>query len=332
MKRYKQLSLEQRYTIECLLAQGYSQVQIAGVIGVHKSTISRELNRNVNRRGTHANMYDFSRAQSKTDNRHKSKRKCKRLDLWHLVYIREKLRKHRWSPEYISHRGKLEFGDFVSHETIYKYIWMCKKSGRSVHEEDKDLYKYLKHNKRRQKRSRYKGNKGCISNRVSIEKRPDVANDRGRLGDLEVDLMMGSNHKPALIVLTDRKTVETCLIKIETKKAKQIAKKIIGKMKKQKNSIQTLSFDNDMAFAEHEQIGCQLGAQTYFTRPYTSQDKGTVENRIGVIRRFFPKGTDMSKVHPNTIRSVESKLNNRPLRKFKYLTPLEMKRSLQEAR
>ena len=140
---------------------------------------------------------------------------------------------------------------------------------------------------------------------------------------------MGINHKPGLIVLTDRKTIETKLIKIDTKKAKSITKKIIRKMKSEKK-IHTLTFDNDLAFADHQEIARILKVKTYFTRPYTSQDKGTVENRIGVIRRFFPKGTDMSKVHHSTIKSVERKLNNRPVRKFDYLTPLEKKKSIRK--
>ena len=217
----------------------------------------------------------------------------------------------------------------MSHETIYKYIWKCKHSNKRKLKKDKNLHKYLRHHNRRQKRKKSKQNRGCIQNRVSIENRPKIVNERKRKGDYEVDLMMGINHKPGLIVLTDRKTIETKLIKIDTKKAKSIAKKIIRKMKSEKK-IHTLTFDNDLAFAEHQEIARILDVKTYFTRPYTSQDKGTVENRIGVIRRFFPKGTDMRKVHYNTIKSVERKLNNRPVRKFDYLTPLEKKNSIRK--
>ena len=207
---------------------------------------------------------------------------------------------------------------------------MCKSSNKREYRKDKGLYKFLRHHKRRQKRKNIKQNKGCIPNRVSIEKRPKIANERKRTGDLEIDLMMGSNHKPGLIVITDRKTIETKLIKITNKKSKIIANKIIKKMKGEKDKIHTLTFDIGLEFADHEKIAELLKVKTYFTRPYTSQDKGTVENRIGVIRRFFPKGTDMSKVHHSTIKSVETKLNNRPLRKFNYLTPLEKKKSIRK--
>ena len=329
MKKYKQLSLEQRYVIGHMIGQGYSKKDIATAIGKSESTIYRELKRNVNKRGKGANVYDPERAQKKTDKRHKEKPKHHRLEQWHLKYIRNKLKDERWSPEYISQRGKLEYGDFVSHETIYNYIWECKHSNKRHLRKDKDLHEYLRHHGRRQKRKNSKQNKGCIKNRTSIEQRPKVANERRRKGDYEVDLMMGSNHKPGLIVLTDRKTIETKLIKITTKQSKIISKKIVAKMKGEAR-IHTLTFDNDLAFADHAEIAKALGVKTYFTRPYTSQDKGTVENRIGVIRRFFPKGTDMSKVHHNTIKSVERKLNNRPLRKFGYLTPLEKKNSIRK--
>lgn len=329
MKKYKQLSPEQRYTIECLLREGYNQKQIAEAVGTSGSTISRELSRNVNNRGKHANIYDSKRAGEKAQKRHKDKHKYRRLEKWHIEYMRDKLRNERWSPEYISERAKLEYGDFVSHETLYKYIWKCKHSNSRKLRKDKDLHKYLRHHNRRQKRKKSKQNKGCIQNRTSIEKRPKIINERKRKGDYEVDLMMGSNHKPGLIVLTDRKTIETKLIKINTKKAKIIAEKIIKKMEGE-SKIHTMTFDNDLAFAEHQEIARKLQVKTYFTRPYTSQDKGTVENRIGVIRRFFPKGTDMSNVHHSTIKSVERKLNNRPLRKLNYLTPLEKKKSIRK--
>jgi len=253
MKKYKQLNLDQRYTIKRMLEQGYTQKAISNAIGKSESTVSRELKRNVNMRGRGANQYDPVRAQKKTDKRHKEKPKHYRLEEWHLIYIRDKLINERWSPELISQRGKLEYGDFVSHETIYKYIWECKHSNKRHLRQDKDLHKYLRHHNRRQKRKNSKQNKGCIQNRTSIEKRPKVANERRRKGDYEVDLMMGSNHKPGLIVLTDRKTIETKLIKIGTKKSKVIARKIISKMQNEA-IIHTLTFDNDLAFADHQSI------------------------------------------------------------------------------
>jgi len=297
MTKYNQLTQKQRYEIECLCSSGFNQTQIANKLGCNKSTISRELSRNTGKRGRGAGVYNADRAQVKADKREKEKNKYKRLTEKMLGFIRTKLIEDRWSPEFISAKGKVIFGDFVSHEAIYSYIWMCKKSNKAEYAKDKDLYKYLRHNKRYSKRSKSNQNRGQIPNRIPISQRPAVVEKRNRLGDLEVDLMMGIKHKPALIVLTDRSSLESDLIKINSKKASRIAFLIIRRLKSRKQELKTLTFDNDLAFALHGQIAQTLAITTYFTRPYTSQDKGTVENRIGQIRRFFPKGTDMSKIH-----------------------------------
>jgi len=325
MKKYNQLNLGQRYQIECLLQLGYNKTEIANQIGCHKSTIGRELKRNTAKRGRGAGLYKAELSQRKSELREKQKPKSKRLTAKMLSYIRKQLKDQRWSPELISEKGKEKYGDFVSPETIYSYIWKCKKSNRKEYDQDKELHQYLRHNKRYSKRSKTKQNRGKIPNRTPMEKRPKVVDKRNRIGDLEIDLMMGTKHRPGLIVITDRSTIETDLIKINTKKAEVIASKIIDKLNSKKHTLKTMTFDNDLAFAQHEKIADQLNTKTYFTRPYTSQDKGTVENRIGVIRRFFPKGTDMTKVHWSTIKSVERKLNNRPVRKFNYLSPKEKK-------
>jgi len=304
---------------------GHTQSHISAEIGVHRSTISRELRRNTPKRGRGAKIYNAEKAHLKAKNREKQKNKHVRLTEEMLGYIRTQLKEQRWSPELISEKGKDKYGDFVSHETIYQYIWTAKHSHHRKYRSDKNLHYYLRHWRRRKKRSNSKQNRGCIPNRTSIEQRPKIVSDRSRAGDLEVDLMMGKGRKPGLIVLTDRTHLETHLIKINTKNSKVISDKIISRMKGQHKELHTMTFDNDLAFAKHEKIVKHLKVDTYFTRPYTSQDKGSVENRIGVIRRFIPKGTDVSKIHPSTIRAIERKLNNRPIRKFGYLSPIEMK-------
>lgn len=326
-KTYKRLGLCQRYQISCLLEAGFNQSEIAGQIGVHRSTISRELKDKVAKRGRTAFLYDAERAHQKSEQRKNQKRRRNDFSESMLKYMRNKLREERWSPELISQKGRIELGDFVSTETIYKYIYECKYSNHSVLREDKDLHKYLRHNKRRQKRKNANNNRGCIPNRTGIEERPRLANQRKRIGDIEVDLMIGANRKPALIVMTDRKTRETDLIKINGKKAKYIAKKLLGRLKNKKK-IHTLTFDNDLAFVEHQKIAEALNIQTYFTKPFSSQDKGSVENRIGQLRRWFPKGTSLVDVQTQTIAAVQRKLNNRPFRMFGYLSALEMKNKL----
>ena len=183
----------------------------------------------------------------------------------------------------------------------------------------------MKHGKRRRKRGNYKDSRGIIKDRVPISERPKVVEQRTRIGDIEVDLMMGKNHKSALLVLTDRATLLTAIERVESKDASIVAQAIIKKLSVVNNSwIKTLTYDNGKEFTQHKLIAKKIGVKSYFTRPYTSQDKGTVENRIGVIRRFFPKKTDLRNVDPNYIKQVERSINNRPIRKFNYFSPIEV--------
>ncbi|MDP1973608.1 MAG: IS30 family transposase, partial [Sediminibacterium sp.] len=142
-----------------------------------------------------------------------------------------------------------------------------------------------------------------------------------RPGDIEVDFMMGKNHKGALLVMTDRATLHTSLHKLRNRRSETVSKVIIKKLEQAAYPMHTVTFDNDLGFANHTEVAEALNVDTYFTRPYTSQDKGTVENRIGQIRRFFPKKTDLSMVSNYQIKRVEQLLNDRPVRKFNYLTP-----------
>lgn len=319
-KNYTQLSLEQRYQIEVLVNVGLNQKEIAIQIGVHPSTISRELSRNIAKRGRTAGAYQAVNAQRKTDRRHSEKPKKIVFTTALKQQIAHLLTEEKWSPELISKRQN----DMVSHEWIYQWIWECKHSGKRNNKKYKKLYRHLRHGRRRRKRGNRKDNRGLIPNRVSIEKRPAVVLKRKRPGDIEVDLMMGKDHKGALLVMTDRCTLDTHIEKLNGRESKEVSKAVIKGVQKKKYRVHTLTFDNDMAFCGHEQITKATGVATYFTRPYTSQDKGTVENRIGVLRRFFPKKTDLRLVSNEEVREVEMKINNRPIRKYNYLTANEV--------
>jgi len=319
-KNYTQLSLEQRYQIGALLKAGFSQKKVANQVGVHPSTICRELKRNTGSRGPGNGYYHADWAQKKTQNRHRCKAKRVIFSDEMKQIIVEQLKELKWSPEFISAIGKQSIPNFVSHEWIYQWIWMCKKSMIRELSGYKHLYQCLRNGKRRRKRGNKKDRRGVIQNRVSIETRPQIVKKRKRVGDLEVDLMMGKNRKGAVLVMTDRSTLYTRLVKLKDKHSKRVKKAIINRLSGNSNRLHTLTFDNDQAFADHESIARDLKISAYFTRPYTSQDKGTVENRIGVIRRFIPKKTDLRFVSASQVKSIEIKLNNRPIRKFNYLT------------
>ncbi|MCC7233170.1 MAG: IS30 family transposase [Bacteroidia bacterium] len=320
-KHYHQLSQAQRYQIEALLRNGAKQKEIAEIVGTTPSTICRELKRNIPKRGRGALTYTARVAHRKTVHRHKVKSKQIRYTDEQKEITRQWLSAMKYSPELIHEEGKKLLGAFVSHETIYKWIWYCKQSHRRENLDDQGLYQHLAHGKRRRKRGLRRDSRGIIPNRVSIEKRPKTVMKRKRPGDFEVDLMMGKNHRGALLVLTDRATLLTRLKLLPSKDSKEVKLGIKQKLKPIRRIIKTLTFDNDQAFGKHESVGEFLNAETYFTRPYTSQDKGTVENRIGLIRRFFPKKTDLLKVSKERVREFEAMINDRPVRKFKYKTP-----------
>lgn len=295
-KKFNQLTLEQRYKIEVLAGAGTSQSAIAIAIGVHKSTVSREVRRNTPQRGVGAKVYDGRKANERARQRHFEKPKKQRFTPQLKEQAREWVTERRYSPELVAAQWKKDGTDGVSHETIYRFIWECKHGNRRENQGYKQLYKHLRHCKRRRKRGNKKAARGIIPNRVPIGKRPKIVEKRKRFGDIEVDLVMGKNHKSALLVTVDRATLKTTIDKMEGKSAGKIARQIIRRMKKYP-PIKTMTFDNDLAFAQHRKVAEALNIKTYFTRPYTSQDKGTVENRNGIIRMFFPKKTDFTDVN-----------------------------------
>jgi IS30 family transposase len=322
-KKYNQLTLRQRYKIEAYIEAGNSQTQIALLLGVHKSTISRELKRNIPKRGVGAKIYNAIKAHSKTEVRHSAKAKYTSFTLELKQQMSEWMNKRRYSPELVSAQWKKNNIQGVSHECMYRFIWQCKHSNKRINKAFKELHKFLKHGKRRRKRGNYKDTRGLIPGRVSIEYRPAIVQKRERFGDVEVDLIMGKNHKSALLVIVDRATLLTTIDKLAGKNADTITHRIIARMAKLP-PLKTMTFDNDQAFTQHQIIAKVLNVDTFFTRPYTSQDKGTIENRNGVIRQFFPKKTDFNSIDPIEVQRVECQMNNRPIRKFGYLTPNEV--------
>jgi transposase, IS30 family len=322
-KKYSQLTLEQRYRIEALKKAGHSQTEISAIIGVNRSTICREFKRNIPRRGFGAKIYDASKAHGKTEKRHKEKHKHSSFSDDLKCSAREMIRVKKYSPEFVCAQWEKDGHEGVSHETIYKWIWSSKHGNRKAEVQDKGLYLHLKHGRRRRKRGNYKDNRGLISHRVSIEKRPKVVDKRKRLGDLEVDLIIGKNHQSGLLVTLDRASMITTMDKINSKNPMHIKELLIKRLTKNKH-LKTITFDNDQAFSLHYQIAKKLQVKTFFTRPYTSQDKGSIENRNGTIRRFFPKKTDFNQVDPTEIKRVEKLINDRPIRKHGYRSANEV--------
>jgi IS30 family transposase len=315
-KKFTQLREEERIKIEALLGQGLSLSSISRALNRPVSTISREVKRNA------AGVYKARQAQCITNKRHRYKPKHVVFDKSMRSFIAVQLQCDKWSPELISVKGKQWRSDFISTEWIYQWIWAMKFSQRRSDKDYQPLFKYLKHACRRRKRGRKRNMRGNIIGRKWIEHRPRAADKRSRKGDMEADIILGKDRKPGLLVLLDRRTRKAWLHKLKVKDTAVVMKKLIITCLKI-GGIKTVTFDNDQSFAEHYRLN-KIGIDTFFTHPYSSQEKGSVENRIGIIRMFFNKKTDFTKVTSAQVKSVENKINNRPLRLFNYKSPNEV--------
>jgi len=306
VRTYTQLTQEQRYQIYALLKMGHLQVEIAGVIGVHKSTISREMRRNRGQKG-----YRPKQAHQFALNRRKKARYRIEASTWILI---ETLIRQEWSPEQISDWLKDNYGLQISHEWIYQYILMDKHAGG-------DLHCHLRCQKKRRKRYGSYNRRGKIKNRVSIDERPAIVDTRQRLGDWEVDTIIGKGHRHAIVSLTERKSRLALLRKVERKTAQDVADAVIELMKSLPVRAHTITADNGQEFADHERIAKELKTHIYFAHPYSSWERGTNENMNGLVRQYFPKKCNFTTITETEIEFVMERLNNRPRKCLGFKSP-----------
>lgn len=297
---YSQLTEHERYQIYGLKKAGHSQNEIAGLLGRSPSTISRELRRNKGLRG-----YRPQQAQRLSDARRKGANKARKLtdDIKTSIEV---LIRQELSPQqvvgYLARHQSLS----LHHETVYQLIYADKASGG-------DLYTYLRvASKPYRKRYGSYDRRGKIKNRVSIDDRPAIVDRGHRIGDWEGDTVIGKGRKSALLTMVERKTLYTVIVRIAGKRADLLAEEAIQGMQHLKDRVKTITLDNGLEFAKHEAIAEGLGADIYFAHPYASWERGINENTNGLIRQYFPKGTDFNEVTDTQIEHVMSRLNNRP--------------------
>jgi len=307
------LELSQRYEIYHLRNQGISYTEIAQNIGVHKSTVSRELKRNSDQR---SGVYKVALAQSKAVKRHLDKAKhigfTSSIEAFIIKWLKED-----YSPEQIVGKSKRLNVSCVSVERIYQFIWQDKKQGGV-------LYKHLRtRGKRYQKRGDLNSKRGQIPDRVDIEKRPNIVELKQRFGDLEIDLIIGKDHKGALLTINDRATGFLKMAYVESKEAKEIELKTIKLLEPWVPFINTITSDNGKEFANHRAIAEQLNIDFYFAKPYHSWQRGANENLNGLVRQYFPKKFNFDQIDTKQINDVVEKLNNRPRKRYNYFTPNE---------
>ena len=304
---YKQLTEIERYQIQSFLKAGYTKKKIAQELGRHPSTISRELNRNTGLRG-----YRPQQAQRLAEGR--KTLHCHTLinqSTWQNV---EQLLGNEWSPEQIS--GWLEKASCqsVSPEWICHYILRDKQAGG-------DLHTYLRCQKKRKKRYGSRDTRGQLKNRVSIDERPTIVDERQRIGDWEMDLIIGRLGGSVLMTAVERKTRFTAISLAPDKTAGAVKDAILGALTPLAAQVETLTYDNGKEFALHEAIAEQLQAESYFAHPYHSWERGLNENTNGLIRQYAPKGTSFDDMTPESVQSIMDKLNNRPRKCLDFRTP-----------
>ena len=322
MPQYHRLTVNEREEISLGIAQGCSSRDIARTLGRYPSTISREINRNNN----HASCYRAVESQARADcQAHNTVRKVRKLEdneplkqivLWYLNQL--------WSPEQIAKRLAILYPDDmtmrVSHETIYKFLYVLPR-GELRRKVTQCLRRHHTHRRTKNKVRR----PSCpIQDFISIEERPAEVADRIVPGHWEGDLLAGHNNGSALGTLVERTTRMTFLVPLKRKDATSVRKAFSRQFRTIPDGLKrTLTYDHGQEMAQHKLFTKNSRIQVYFAHPHSPWERGTNENTNSLIRQFFPKGTDFSKVPKKTIKKAQDMLNDRPRKTLKFYTPHE---------
>ena len=314
-KPYRHLSQRERDMIAVLRSRGETLRAIARRLGRDPGTISRELRRNSPPvyRGYYLPHKPQARARRRWQDTHGRPRlKTARL----AAYVRNRLLAG-WSPELISGRlRRLKLGGRVSHEAIYQWIYLS----------HRDLIVCLAraHRKRLPRGHSRKHRRSHIPGRISIARRPARVARRNQAGHWEVDTAVSRRGPAALAVAAERKTRYTRIRRLPRKTARALAVALNRTLAQYPSRLRlSLTYDNGAENTDHRRVNAVLGTRSYFCAPFHSWEKGTVENTIGLVRRFFPKGTDFTRLPAHAITRVERWLNNRPRKCLNYQTPAE---------
>jgi len=307
MRAYHRLTEAQRIEIYALKKAGFTQADIANQIGVHKSTVSREVRRNTGLRGYRPKqahkLAGIRRAQIPRSRISQSR--------WHRI---EGLIRQDWSPEQVSGYLKVQGEPGASPEWIYQHIYDDKRAGGSLH-------KHLRCQKQRRKRRGCVERRGQIKGRVCISQRPDIVGERRRIGDWEADTVIGKQGGAVLVTLAERKSRFSVVVKAKNKTAKAVTTAITDALQPISSRVHTLTYDNGKEFAYHQQVSETLNAKGFFAHPYHSWERGLNENTNGLIRQYCPKGQEIEVLSDAEVKAIMDKLNNRPRKCLGFRTP-----------
>ena len=323
MKNYKRLNLDEREEISRMLAQSCSLNQIARLLGRQTSTVSREVLTGSCNKYTYRAGKAQRRAERNCRERKKSKQKLS-LNLSLKQYIHEKL-KLKWSPAQIAKELKkdypLDMTMRVAPETIYTYLYVLPRGSLK-----KELLSCLRQNrKRRHQQSRGVKMERKIEDMLSIEERPREVENRTIPGHWEGDLIIGKYNRSALGTLVERTTRTTVLVPIKNREAETVARAFAKEAKKLPKQMKlSMTYDQGREMAEHKLFTKLTGIKVYFAHPKSPWERGTNENTNGLIRQFFPKGTDFNKVSRREVKRAQDLLNGRPRAALNFQKPYEV--------
>lgn len=324
MKNYKRLNSNEREEISRMLAQECSFHTIAKVLDRNVSTISREISAGSGNKYVYRAVRAQKRANRNASKRKKNKRILNnQVELWQ--YVVKKLRKKKWSPKQIAEELKKDYPDNmamrIAPETIYTYIYVLPRGSLK-----KELTSCLRQNRRR----RHKQSRGIkmernIEDMLSIEERPKEVEDRIVPGHWEGDLIIGKNNRSALGTLVERTTRTTILVPVKNREALVVAKSFAKEVKKLPGQMKlSMTYDQGREMAQHKLFSNISGIKVYFAHPRSPWERGTNENTNGLIRQFFPKGTDFNKVSRYEVKKVQDLLNGRPRATLGFQKPYEV--------
>jgi len=312
--KYKHLTSVQRHQIKVLHKSGHSLSFIAQQVGIHKSTVSRELKRNARQWGS----YDPVVAQQIANDRKERFAKNRKFTPGMERFIREKLQFQQWSPEQI--KGYCDKNDIpmVSHQRIYQFIYQDKSNGGL-------LYKNLRTGAKKC-RKKYGSTKPdlTIKHRRSIDLRPSVVDSKERFGDWEIDTIVGKNNKGAILTVVERKSAFVMMVKLNGRNADELAKSTVRLLAPYKDKVHTITSDNGKEFARHQQIANKLNARFFFAHPYSSWERGINEYTNKLIRQYIPKKTSFDNIQQRDINHINLKLNTRPRKNLNYDSPMRV--------
>ena len=310
--RYHQITSEERYTLQVLRQQGFSNAAIAKAVGRHRSTIGREFQRNHSR---YDGYYRPSIAQERTNGRRVRSRRNSHFGPaeWKLV---ETLLREKFSPEQVS--GWLRLLDLleISHQTIYSHVKRDKKQGGT-------LWEHLRQPVRYHKRYATVERRGRLAGKPHISERPSAADHRTQIGHWEMDIVVGAGSNHCIVTLVERVTGATLIGRLRCRKVADVNRRVIELVTAHRELFITITVDNGPEFHGYKQIEAATGVKVYFANPYASWERGTNENTNGLIRQYIPKRTSMKTLTQQRCNEIASALNNRPRKRHGFRSPLE---------